>query len=75
MITSIVNNNDITAEEKVKQLNNKYGVLLQDNVLVNLEKEKIMMQFNKVNTLKEKLEVLCRELQKQNKTIIVSLYL
>jgi hypothetical protein len=38
-----------------------------------MEKEKVHLQLAKVNKLKEKLEILCRELQKQNKTIIVTL--
>jgi len=68
-IILVVNSSD-SNEEKIKQLNAKFQQLVQDNLNMASEREKINAQLQKATNMKSKMEQLFRELQKQNKTIV-----
>lgn len=79
--------NSVPLEEKVSLLCKKYVQLGDDNkkmqfyikqsdkrhALIMKEKEQLQLEYNKSVLVKSKLENLCRELQKQNRTIKVRL--
>lgn len=71
-------------DERIKALFNRYSALLQDHkkferelILIKRrcdqlmkEKDSLSLELTKTNTMKGKLENLCRELQKQNKAVV-----
>lgn len=73
-----------SADEKFKALSNRYTNLLHENkkferelILLKRrcdqlakEKDTLCLELTKANTMKQKLEGLCRELQKQNKVVM-----
>jgi len=80
-LTETFDNENFSKEEKIKTVLSKYVQLLNDNKILekeattksrrseqlNKEKDTIYSELTKVNSIKSKLETLCRELQKQNK--------
>ncbi|KAL3684004.1 hypothetical protein R1sor_002026 [Riccia sorocarpa] len=81
---AILEGNDRSSEEKLRQLNTKYvqqvaetRKLEKDFVMLNRkfkqatkEKETMYAELSKSTSLRQKLESLCRELQRQNKMLL-----